>query len=75
MMMLPLQESGHRVFRATSALDRGFLKSKKGVDLANAELLFRTMYFVSHRSIYGAVAEWYGESAQQISAHACSIIG
>ena len=31
--------------------------------------------FVNHLSFYGAIAEWYGESAQQIFAHACSIIG
>ena len=50
MMMLNLRESGHHVFRATSALDRGFLESKKGGklsihffgDLSNSELLFRT---------------------------------
>ena len=54
-MMLHLGESGHPFFlRPTSALDRGFLKSKKGGklsihctgDLSNAEL-FRTVISVN----------------------------
>ena len=46
-----LEDSGHRVFRASSALDRGFLKEKVGKctirssgDMSNAKLLFHTHY-------------------------------
>ena len=80
MMKLTLRESGHPVFRATSALDRGFLKSKKGGqlsihydgDLWNAELLLRTIISVNQLSVYGAIADWCG---QQISDHAFSSTG
>ena len=33
MIMLHLRESGHLTFRATSALDRGSLKTRKGTDI------------------------------------------
>ena len=65
-MMLILEESGHPVFRATSALDRGFLKRQicgelsihyKG-DLSNAELLFRTTSSVNPFCVHGAIADW-----------------
>ena len=54
------------------------MKSKEGGklsiyfngDKSNAELLFRTIISVDQLSVYGAVAEWSGELAQQISAHA-----
>ena len=66
------------MFRATSALDRGFLKIKKGGklsvhyngDLSTAELLFRTIISVNQFSVDGALADWCGELAQQISDHA-----
>ena len=67
MMMLTLGERGHPVFRATSALDRGFLKSRGGVklsiryngDLSNAELLFHTISSVDQLSVYGAIADCF----------------
>ena len=50
------------VFRASSALDRGFLKKKGGertihcsADPSNADLLFRT---INQLSIYGSIAGW-----------------
>ena len=71
------------VFRATSALVRGFLKSKKGGklslhyngDLSNAELLFRTIISANQISVNGAIADRCGELAQQISDHAFSTTG
>ena len=82
MMMLNFKESGHPVFRPTRALDRGSLRKKGGQlsihfsgDSTNAELLFRTLNSANQLSVYGAVAEWCGELAQQISAHASSRIG
>ena len=60
------KDSGHLFFRASSALDRGFLKKKGGrctihfsADPSNAELLSRS-------SIYGAIADWCDELTQQI---------
>ena len=55
MIMLHLRESGHPIFQATSALDRGSLQSKKGGklpihyngDLSTRELLFRTIISVN----------------------------
>ena len=81
--MEPLNRNDDPLFRATIALDRGFLKSKKGGklqihcngDLSNAELLFRTMIYVSQLSVFGAIADWCGELAQQISDHAFSSTG
>ena len=78
--MLHLRESGHPVFRATSPLGRGFLKSKKGGkisihyngDSTTAELLFRTIISVNQLSVYGATSAWCEELAQQISDHSFS---
>ena len=58
-------ESGHPIFRATSALERGTLKSNGGGKLSihfcgdydNVELLFRTIVSANQLSIYGAVAD------------------
>ena len=72
MMMLNLGESGHPVFRATSALDRGNggkLPVHYNGDLSNAELLFRTITLVNQLSAYGAISDWCEELAQQISDH------
>ena len=64
-MMLNFAESGHPVFRATSALERGELRSKgkgktsihfNGSD-ATIELILRTIISVNQLSIYGAVAD------------------
>ena len=67
------EDSGHTVFRASSALDRGFLKKNRGKcaihfsgDTSNAELSFRTIHPANQLSIYGAVVDWCEELAQQI---------
>ena len=65
-MMLKFGESGHPVFRATSPMSRGQLKSKGGGKLsihksANQDTItttvFRTITSVNQLSLYGAVAE------------------
>ena len=64
-MMVTLAESGHPVFRATSPLSRGVLKSKGGgklsihycADQETITTVFRTIISVNQLSIYGAVAE------------------
>ena len=63
--MLEFAESGHPVFRATSPLSRGRLKSKGHGKLsihycANQDTIttvFRTIASVNQLSLYGAVAE------------------
>ena len=63
--MLTFAESGHPVFRATSPLSRGVLKSKgKGnlsihhcADFETIETVFRIIVSVTQLSLYGAVAE------------------
>ena len=65
MMMIKLRESGHPVFRATSPLSRGTLKSKGGGKLCihfcadgdTIETVFRTIISVSQFCIYGAVSD------------------
>ena len=67
--MLKFAKSRHLVFRATSALERGELKSKgKGVNSIHfngsddaIELIFRTIISVNQLSVYGAVADLCGE--------------
>ena len=64
-MMMEFLESGHTVFRATSPLSRGVLKSKGGGKLSihfcldgdTIETVFRTLLLISvnQLSIYGAV--------------------
>ena len=64
-MMLNFAESGHPFFRATSALERGELRSKakgkKPIHFNSSEetieLILRTMISVNQLSIYGAVAD------------------
>ena len=64
-MMLKFGESGHPVFRATSPLSRGVLKSKGGgklsihycADSGTIETVLRTIISVNQLSLYGAVAE------------------
>ena len=65
------KESGHPIFRVSSALDRGFLNKKGGrctihfnAEPSNAELLFRTFRCANQLSIYGAIAEWCDELNQ-----------
>ena len=62
---MTLAESGHPVFRATSPLSRGVLKSKGGgklsihycADPATIETVFRKIASANQLSLYGAVAE------------------
>ena len=64
-MMIKFRESGHPVFRATSPLSRGTLKSKGGGKLSihccadgdTSETVFRTIISVNQFSIYGAVSD------------------
>ena len=63
--MLNFAESGHPIFRATSALERGEMKSKgKGVNSIHfngsddaTELTLRTIFSVNQLSVCGAEAE------------------
>ena len=65
LMMIKFGESGHPVFRATSPLARGTLKSKGGgklfvhfcADGDSLETVFRTIISVNQLSIYGAVSD------------------
>ena len=65
LMMIKFGESGHPVFRATSPLSRGVLKSKGGGKLSihfcadgkTVETVFHTIISVNQLSLYGAVAE------------------
>ena len=65
LMMIKFRESGHPVFRATSPLSRGQLKSKGGgklsihygADPGTIETVFRTIISVNQLSIYGAVSD------------------
>ena len=64
-MMVTLAESGHLVFRATSPLSRGTLKSKGGgqlsihycADQETIQTVFRTIISVNQLRLYGAVVE------------------
>ena len=64
-MMLEFGESRHPVFRATSPLSRGQLKSEGHgklsihccADLETIKTVFRTIISVNQLSLYGAVAE------------------
>ena len=74
-MVDTFKDSGHPVFRTTSALGQGFLKRKGGrctihfsAISSNAEHLFRTMNSANQLSIYGAVANWCDELTQLIPA-------
>ena len=68
---------GHQVFCATSALDRERWNIGDHVngDSTNAELSRRTINSVNQLSVYGAVADWCEELAQQMTAQASSSIG
>ena len=64
-MMIKFGASGHPVFRATSPLSRGTLKSREGGKLSihfcadgrTIETVFRTIISVNQLSIYGAVSD------------------
>ena len=59
--MITFAESRHPVFRSTSPLSRGVLKSKGGgklsIHFCADETVFRTIISVKQLSIYGAVSE------------------
>ena len=63
-MLLEFAESGHPIFRATTPLSRGLLKSKGhgklsihfSADYPTIETLFRIIIFANQLSIYGTVA-------------------
>ena len=63
--MIKFGESGHPVFRATSPLSRGTLKSKGGGKLSihfcddgeTVQTVCRTIIYVNQLSLYGAVAK------------------
>ena len=55
LMMIKFGESGHTVFRGTSPLSRGTIKSKGGRD--TIETVFRTIFSGNQLSIYGAVSD------------------
>ena len=63
--MLEFAESGHPIFRATSPLSRGQLKSKDhgklsihfSADGDTITVVFRTIISVNQLSLYGAVAQ------------------
>ena len=64
-MLIEFAESGHPIFRATSPLSRGQLKSKGhgklsihfAADLETIETVFRIIVSANQLSLYGAVAE------------------
>ena len=64
-MMLTFAESKHPVFRSTSPLSRGVLKSERGgklsihycADLGTIDTVFRTIISFNQVSTYGAVAD------------------
>ena len=72
-MMLNFAESSHPIFRATSALERGELRSKekgkKSINFNGGEenigLILRTIISVHQLSIYGAVADMYKELSKE----------
>ena len=69
LMMFKFGESTHSVFRSTSPLSRGVLKSKDGgklsihycADSGTIETVFRILTSVNQLSLYGAVAEMAAE--------------
>ena len=72
-MVRHFTETGHPVFKGTSALNRGILKRKGGrdtihfdADSSNTGLLFRTIHSANQLRINGAVSSWCEEVAQWI---------
>ena len=72
--MLNFSESGHPVFRGSSAFERGGLMSKGKGKLyvhfndsdETIELILRTVISVNELSVYGAAADMCGELAWEI---------
>ena len=82
--MIKFGESGHPVFRATSPLSRGTVKSKGGGKLSihfcgdgdAIEIVFRTIISVNQLSIYGAVSYLFDEySARQARTESTVLAG
>ena len=79
-MMIRFGESGHPVFRATSPLSQGTLKSKGGgkisihfcVDEGTIETVFRTLISVNQLSIYGAVPDLCDEYKAPSESHSAA---
>ena len=67
-------QSGDAIFKATSALDRGTLKSKRGgrksfpfcADAETIETFFRTSVSANQLSIHGAVSDLCDEFGIQV---------
>ena len=72
-MLLELAESGHLIFRATTPLSRGILKSQGHgklsihftADYPTIETVFRIIISANELSIYGAVAN----KSEEFDAH------
>ena len=64
--MMNFSRSGHPIFRASSAFERGELKSKGGGSDENVELLLRTVISANQLSVYGAVADLCNELSEQL---------
>ena len=75
-MMVNFSESGHPIFRASSAFGRGVLRSKEGGKKAfhlngsdeNIELLLRTVISSNQLGVYGAVANLCNELSEDFRA-------
>ena len=76
-------ESADPLFRRTSPLSKGLVKSKGGLktlihynaDLAIAELLPRIIVSVNQPIVHGAIADWCQELAQRDEAHSPQCMG
>ena len=74
--MMNFSESGHPIFRASSAFERGELRSKGGGKKSfhfngcdeNIELLLRTVITANQLSVYGAVADLCNELSEDFRA-------
>ena len=74
-MMINFSESGHPVFRGSSAFERGSLRSKGGGTLSvhfcgdtdAVEVVLRTILSVNQLGVYEAVADMCDELASRIS--------
>ena len=79
MMLVEFAESGHPIFRATSPLSRGQLKSKGYgklsihycADLETIKTVSRTIISVNQLSLYGAVAHIIRNLSRQNGATCC----
>ena len=63
------KETGHHVFKGTSALNRGITRKRKSKDTihyngdaSNVELLYRIIHSANQLCVYGAVTNWCEES-------------